>query len=108
MKRLLDYDPLTGITQYFHYDETDGKWGIESVQDVEPFLDRNKARQNDENYSKNGIKNDFWHVAHIPNVVIERWLREGIDVYNKDHIKKVRAKLNDPDYRYLKATSGRI
>lgn len=109
MKRLLDYDPLTGVTQYFHYHESTGEWGIESVQDVDPILDWNKSAQNHDSYSSNGIKNEFWHVARIPIVIQEKWLREdGIDVFNKDHWKKVKSKLNDPDYRYLKTTTGTV
>jgi hypothetical protein len=109
MKRLLDYDPFTGVTQYFHYDDMSGDWGIESVQDVEPIIDTNKAMQNDDNYSRDGIKNEFWHVARIPVTIQEKWLREdGIDIYNKDHWPKVKRKLNDPDYRYLKTTTGTV
>lgn len=109
MKRLLDYDPLTGVTQYFLYDPVTGEWGVESVQDVESILEVNKKLQNEEGYTRHGIKNDFWHVAQIPVVVQEKWLREeGIDIYNKDHWPKVKAKLNDPDYRYLKTTRGTV
>lgn len=109
MRKVFDYDPITGVTQYFHYDELTGGWGIESVQDVEPILEANKKLQNHETYSKDGIKNEFWHVATIPVVIQEKWLREdGIDIYNRDHWKKVKMKLNDPDYRYLKATTGTV
>jgi len=109
MKRVLDYDPMTGITQYFHYDETNGNWGVESVQDVDPILDMNKSMQNDESYSRLGIKKEWWHVARIPVVIQEKWLREdGIDIYNKDHWPKVKAKLNDRDNLYLKTTTGRV
>jgi len=109
MKRLFDYDPLTGVTQYFHYDELTGNWGIESVQDVEPFLELNKALQNDPEYSRQGIKQSWWHVARIPILVQEKWLREeGIDIYNKDHWPKVKQKLNDPEWRYLRTATGKI
>lgn len=109
MKKLLDYDPLTGVTQYFHHDEMTGKWGIETIQDVDPILDMNKAAQNDESYSRHGIKNEFWHFARVPIVIQEKWLREdGIDIFNKDHWPRVRKKLNDPDYLYLKTTTGKL
>jgi len=109
MKRLFDYDPMTGITQYFHYNENTGGWGIESIQDVEPFIERNKKLQNEQDYSKQGIKREWWHVATIPIVIQEKWLREdGIDIYNKDHWQKVKQKLNDPDWKYLRTSLGRI
>jgi len=107
-KRLLDYDPLSGITQYFYYDEDTGNFTIESVQDVESILDYNKSLQNDEDYKKNGMKNEFWHYARIPVVVQEKWLKEfGVDVHKKEDWPRVKKLLNDPDYRYLKTTTGR-
>jgi len=109
MKKILDVDPMTGVTQYFHYDEISGDWGIESIQNVDPFIERNKRLQNDEEYKKRGMKNEFWHFASIPIMIQEKWLREdGIDLMNKDHWPKVKKKLMDPDYRYLRTTTGKI
>jgi len=109
MKKILDYDPFTGVTTYFLYDPASGEWGVESVQDVEKILDANKTLQNEADYSKKGIKNEWWHVASIPVVLQEKWLREeGIDLFNKEHWPKVKAKLNDPDYLYLKTTAGKV
>jgi len=109
MKRLFDHDPLTGMTEYFHYDEKTGAWGIESVQDMEPFLELNKALQNMPDYSKNGIKREWWHVARIPVIIQQKWLDEdGIDIFNKEHWSRVKKKLNDPEWRYLRTGLGRI
>ncbi len=108
MKRLIDVDPLTGIETWHHFDTTTGLTTIETVQDVEPYLEYNKFRRNDDDYKKQGMKNEFWHVARIPIVVQEQWLREGIDIYNKDHWPKVRQKLNDPDWANLRTSRGRI
>jgi hypothetical protein len=108
MKRLLDYNPLTGVSQFHHYDPLTKQTIIETTQDVTPILDQNKRLQNDENYSRDGIKNDWWHVATIPLLVQYQWLKEGIDIYNKDHTQKVRQKLDSPEYAYLRTTSGRI
>jgi hypothetical protein len=43
MKRLLDYDPATGLKTFHDYDEAEDKTFISYEQDVEPILDRNKA-----------------------------------------------------------------
>ena len=69
--------------------------------DVEPILERNKALQNE------GHRGGFWwRAASIPNVVIEKWLREdGIDVFNKDHWPAVRRRLNSSEYRWLRTGS---
>jgi len=109
MKQIIDVDPLTRTTTYHHYDPMTDVTTIEEVQDVEPFLERNKRLQNDTDYSKQGIKNEWWHIASIPNTVQTKWLREhGIDVYNRDHWPRVKRLLEDPDYRYLKTTAGKL
>lgn len=110
MRRLLDHDPATGVTEYFHYEADTDTTVVETVQDVEPILDQNRALTNDESYSQNGIKNEMWHYASVPIVVQMKWLSEyGFDNWpmhpqNKRLLFKL---LNSPDYRYLK-TTGKI
>lgn len=108
-KRLLDHDPLTGITTYHNYDHDSKITTIERVQDVQPILDRNKALANDSSYKQQGMKDSFLHAAHIPMIIIEKWLlEEGIDVFNAEHYPKVRAKLNSSEYQYLRTTTGKL
>ena len=107
MKRLVDYDPINGITTYTDYNSVDDslKIGYE-FDDVSPVLDFNKAKQNDEQYTRDGIKNDWWHYAHIPMSLILKWqVEEGINVFDKNDTKKVLQKVNSPEYRYLKTTT---
>jgi len=79
---------------------------ISRTQDVEKILEVNKALANNDEYTKNGFKNEWWHYATIPNIIIEKWLNEeGINAYNDDHWPKVFQKLNSPEYRYLKTTA---
>lgn len=108
MKRLLDYDPFTGVSTYHEYDPMTDRTYIETVQDVEPFLENNKRLQNDTDYSRKGIKREWWHAATIPISVQYQWMKEGIDVMNKDHWPAVKRKLQDPEWRYLKTTTGRL
>jgi hypothetical protein len=106
-KRVLDYDPYTGVTTFFDYDHATDTTVVGHEQDVSLLLDVNKAMQNDTEYSRKGIKNEWWHYASIPAIIIQKWRDEfGIDVFNKDHVKAVYKKLNDPEYRYLKTTAG--
>jgi hypothetical protein len=108
-KRVLDHDPLTGITTFHHYDHSTKQTHIERVQDVQPRLDNNKKLFNDDSYRSNGMKTGWLHAAHIPDIVIEKWLREdGVDVFNPDHMAAVKRKLNSPDWRYLRTSSGRL
>lgn len=108
-RRILDHDAMTGITTYHSYDHATKQTVIESEQDVEPIIEQNIALYNDDDYKKKGIKNSWWHVANIPNNIINKWLLEdGIDVFNKNHFDRVKKKLQDPDYRYLRTGAGKI
>jgi hypothetical protein len=77
------------------------------TQDVEPILEANKW---DANHASNYTQErDMKHVARIPLVVAEDWMNKfGVDVLNPDHRDKVRALLNDPDYRWLRTGSGQL
>jgi hypothetical protein len=106
MKRIVDYDPTTGASTWFEYHPETDMTIVSRMQDVEPLLDMNKRLANNDDYTKTGIKKEWWHYASIPNVIIEKWLNEdGIDVFNKEDGKRVYKKLNDPEYRYLKTTA---
>lgn len=106
-KRLLDFDSLTGVATYHHYDHHTKQTIIEEVQDVSPFIERNKQAQI--NDTKQGIKENWWHVASIPIGVQYQWMKEhGVNIWDKNHKKAMFKLLNDPDYRYLKTTTGKI
>ena len=70
------------------------------------IIEANKALQNSDSFTRKGIKAGWWEYANIPNILIEKWKNElGVDVFNKDHQKKVYSLLNQPEYRYLKTTT---
>ena len=105
MKRIVDHDPMTGISTFFEYHPDTDMTIVSREQDVESILELNKAKANDTDYTKNGIKNGWWQYASYPLVIIEKWLTEdGIDVFNPEHEKRRLQKLNQPEYRYLKTT----
>lgn len=108
-KRVVDYDPYTRITTTFDY-TPDGMVILgEEHQDIAPLLDFNKRLANDDSYTKQGIKDSWWHCASIPPILIAKWKYElGVDVYNKHHIKAVKKLLNQPEYKYLKTTTKMI
>ena len=107
MKRFVDYDPLNGITTSVDYNSsTDTTNIITEYSDATPILDMNKARQNDSDYTKKGIKDGWWHYAFIPNSIISKWMiEEKINVFDKNDNKKVFQKINSPEYKYLKTTT---
>lgn len=50
---------------------------------------------------------EFMKVASIPVVVVDKWMREGFDVF-KASAKEIVAKLNAEDLGHFMATSKRI
>ena len=117
MKRLIDYDAETQTEIWHDYDPITRETTIAEIQDVEPLLDSNQAVRNFDTggakglneYSKQGIKNNWWHVASIPNSVMVKWKKElGIDIYNRDHWPQIKKLLNDRDWAYLRPGTGRV
>ena len=97
---------MTGLTTYFDYDHASDTSYVGAEQNVSILLEQNKILQNSDDYTKQGIKNSWWHYASYPAIIIEKWLNEyGVNVYNKDHQKKVLELTNRPEYRYLKTTT---
>ncbi len=97
------------IEVWHHYDTaTDLTWA-ETRQNCDPILDHNKRLANDPDIKRKGIKQDWWKCGFIPNVIIEKWMREkGVNVYDPNHMEKVKKLLMDPEWRYLKTTTGRF
>lgn len=86
---------------------SNGDVTIERVQDVEPILEANKAEMNSHgDYTK--FNGDMHKVASVPNVIIEQWIKEGINVFDPNHAAAVKRKLNSPEYAYLRTMRGRI
>lgn len=107
-----DYDPFTGITEEFWYEETEGKETpnkihIKRFQDVEHTLAMNKVAYNGHNKAAYGDSNGMHHVATIPTILIEQWMREGFNWYESTDAQR-KAKLNDRDNSKLLVRPGRL
>jgi len=106
LKRVLDYNPYTGITTTFDYDPVTEMTIIGRESDPTAYIEYGKDLQKNEDYSKEGIRKGWWHYGILPPIIIEKWKNEfGVDVFNKDHEKAVFRLLNQPEYRYLKTTT---
>lgn len=96
-----------GITRRFFIDPTTAEITVEEIQDVEPILESNKRSANDRGKR---ITSEICNpVASIPNGVMLKWLREeGWWVYDADKDpdvqKKLNAKLNSNEWRYLRTS----
>ncbi len=81
----------------------DSETRVHYRQDVEPTLNFAKALRND-GLTDAGMKRDLWLYASIPPVVIMKLrLEYGVDVFNKNHQKRLFELLNT-EFRYLKTT----
>jgi len=107
--RILDVDPLTGLTVTFRYDEASDKVILGHHQDmdaVKAVLEDNKLAALDTDMHRTGAKRDWALYARVPNIVQMEWLvKYGVDFGNRDHFKKCMELINSPDYKYLKRTT---
>jgi len=76
----------------------------ETMQDVEPILEHNKALRRQQQRSDWGR-----HIATIPNVILVRWLNEehargnvGLRLFGREFDALVARKLRDPDWKHLR------
>lgn len=102
-KRLLEVDPITKVASWFEYDETTDKTTISYTGgDAAEKAEISQKLQNDADYTKQGLKKEFVHYAHISDAQLLRWHCEGIDI--KD-TKQLFAMVNKPEYQKLKTTN---
>lgn len=105
-----DWDPEMGVLEEYRYDSDSGVMTIKRTQDCSTVLSDNAEwRQSEQNWRK---KDDKWiRYASIPNIVVELWMHEGINVFKAEtdrngvpnhHLKAVLKKLRDPDWKHLK------
>lgn len=109
MSQFFDYDPTTGVTQYFDYLEKDGKdYGvIKSVQDIEPLLKWCQENRDQPDVWRQGVKESWALYAKIPAIVQLELKKKGIDINNPDHSKAVFREINQ-NYPFLKVTTKTV
>lgn len=94
------------MAQELKADVTTGLAVARYSQDVAPILKLNREEQIHGAHRYGPIGH---HVARIPNIVYMQWLvEEGIDAYRSEDWPKVRAKLNSPEYAYLRVDPRRL
>lgn len=105
-----EYDDFTGITTEYWYDEINDSLTVNRKEDVESILDHNRRLANDSLHQNHGTGCMGTLVAVIPNTVIEQWLKEGVDLFSNEPEmkKKVKSRLNDPEYKYLRTFKGKM
>lgn len=103
-RRLLDFNPSTGETCWYQYDQHSEQMVLTHEQNVEGILEFAHGKTLGNSTAK-GIKGDMWHYARVPNsIIIEMKTKHGVDFFNKEHSKKMFALLNT-EYARFKTTA---
>jgi hypothetical protein len=103
-RRVLDYDPATGITQWFHYDDATGDMGLETQQDVEAVIEGTKGAF-DQTDERANWKGDVHKVASIPMVIYHELAKISNNFKDQRVIRKW---LNDKDNRVFRTRPGNL
>jgi hypothetical protein len=95
-----------GIKANVHHDKDADSVTISHSQDVSGILKQNRIAREQE--LKRGA--EMYKVASIPAVVVMEWMKEGINVMapNREDLKRMKKKLNSPDYAYLRTGGGKL
>ncbi len=81
---------------------------IHSRQDVSPLIERNKRFQNSDEDGYTPSR-DLQQVASIPNIILEKWLKEeGLRYWDPAHTERLLKKLDDPDNAFLRTGGGNL
>jgi hypothetical protein len=85
----------------------DGNYTILASQDLESTLDFCKdAYTHNDGYSPS---RELRRAMFLPDIIVMKWLNEeGWYAYDPDCRDKLKQKMNDPDYLYLRTAPGRI
>lgn len=83
---------------------------IRNTQDCEPILVDNKRLYNqaleDGGY---GPTREWKRAASIPFILLEKWYqKEGIRWWDRAHLHRITAKLDDPDWKGLRTAPGHL
>ena len=104
MKRVLDHDPATGITQWFHFDDITGDIGLETQQNVAAVIESTKGAFNPVDERANW-KGDVHKVASIPMLIYNDLAKISNNFKDQRVIRKW---LNDKDNRVFRTRPGRL
>lgn len=107
MPEFFDYNPTTGVTETWDYDESTGQAFIHHSSDLQPFFARNAELRNTGGTDKGIMENgkEFHFYASLTPIVQIELRKKGIDIYSKDPamIRRMFAEIN-ANYPYCKVT----
>lgn len=104
--RILDHNPLTGMTVTWQYNDMDDTVTIGHVQDSTPVIEANKWQLIDIEKHKRDAKNGWAHYARLTEgMILDMKARHGVDFMDSNHWKKVMQLLNSGEYSDAKVTT---
>lgn len=101
-KRLLDYDPYLGITEYFYYDDSSDTFTIQYQQDPTQIIEQNKGQYNATD--ERARWGEWSKVATIPISIWADLNQKGI-TRDKAAFKRW---LNNPDNQFFRTRPGKV
>ena len=108
MSKRLVVDREPGRSTDFHFDESDNKFTLNTVQDAQPIVDENKRKMNQYGDKLSiGKRGEWHHAASIPINIWDQWMQDTNGAIEKDS-KLLAAYLNNPDYKYFKVAPTNI
>lgn len=88
----------------WYLSEDDGEIKIAATSDCSHLIEQNKARANYGDYGWSEDKT-YRRVAEIPAIIMVKWLNEeGWWALDPAAAGKLKQKMNDPDWRYLRTS----
>lgn len=96
-----------GIDEYLHFDDGEGVFARELVQDVEPVLRDAHERAMEPGAGKNKA-GDFYHAGRFPLVLVHAWLNQRhltMQEFKGDVLKEF---LNDDSHKAFRIWQGRV
>lgn len=107
--RFFDFDPTTGLSQFYHYNPDRDEFHIETRQDAEPILDQNRQqRVETDRHTRWG--DGMQKVATLPLTVVAELAKKGIMSAGGEVLDRQRffAFLNDPENLAFRTREGRL
>tara|TARA_R110002020_G_scaffold287099_1_gene502589 strand:- start:31060 stop:31365 length:306 start_codon:yes stop_codon:yes gene_type:complete len=101
---------MSEIKTVFH-ENRDGSMTFERKQDIGDILADNKELYKGGDSQPEDLSMGR-RVASIPLVVVEQWMKEGINIFDMGHDpdvkREVHKRLNSVDYRHLRTHNSRL
>lgn len=103
MARILDHDPVTGMTTYGRHE--DGKLVVYYEQDVETELEICKEIAKTDDHWNKGVKQSWLHYAHLPDSIVMQLFQHGVNIYSHDVDMKDVFRIVNEKYPHFKLTT---